>query len=323
MSIVPRLRRALLARLVPGIDGERVWRGLDVRAPRPGEVLLEARLAALLAPAWRAIVPLILTLFAGGVAIVYDLGPRTMASMEGAGHPRLALAVPLACAVLVHGLYVLTVHEATHGNLLGRPADDWLGSLACGALLLPFTAETFPAVHGAHHRNTNRPGDTNWTPLRQRLYSRSRVLYALFELVPLLSTLDRLPSARPAVGPRVVVAWLAAGSAFALLRPPLGYWCLVVCGLNLVTTLRFWTEHFGHLPDRVANTYRFPLGFGIGNHEVHHAVPSIPALALAIGLCFRAKEASVLAAPLRVLFAPGYRHLRSFAADGTALAARP
>ena len=58
----------------------------------------------------------------------------------------------------------------------------------------------------------------------------------------------------------------------ALFRPPFGYWLRVLIGLNVVTTVRFWTEHFDDAIGRAAHTYRFPFSFGIGNHAVHHEV---------------------------------------------------
>src|SRR6266436_1619504 len=42
----PRWRFAILARLLPGVDAERVWTLRDLSEPLPGEVLLERRIAA-------------------------------------------------------------------------------------------------------------------------------------------------------------------------------------------------------------------------------------------------------------------------------------
>jgi len=231
---------------------------------------------------------------------VWGIGPH-LAATRG-------LAIPIALGLVLHGVFILVVHEATHGNLLGRPADDWLGSMACGLLLLPFTAEVFQPVHRIHHRLANRAGDTNWSAFRQRLFETSRLLYALYEIVPVVNGLDRLRGHHPRDPRRLGAAWGAALVTWAVLRPPLAYWLMVVVGLNLVTTLRFWVEHFGLDADRGANTYWFPLSFGIGNHEVHHAVPRLSALALAIGLWFRAKRHLVFVAPALVLFSAGYRH---------------
>ena len=305
---VPTHRRplfALLERLLPGIDGERVWSGLDIRAPRAGERLLEERLDTALRRVQPLVVAFALAVLATGVWLVWHVGPRVASA---SGQPWLRIATPIALAVVLHAVFILVVHEATHGNLLGPPADDWLGSIACGVLLLPFTAEVFQPVHRIHHRSTNAPGDTNWSPFRARLFARSRLLYALYELLPLVNGFDRIRGRHSRDRRRVAAAWAAAALTWSVLRPSPGYWLLVVIGLNVVTTLRFWVEHFGWDPARGANTYWFPLSFGIGNHEVHHAVPRLSALSLAIGLWFRAKHHLVLVAPALVLFSADYRH---------------
>jgi hypothetical protein len=301
---IPSWRFAILARFLPGIDAERVWMLRDLHDPRPGEVLLERRIEAALAPVRLLVLAATAAVFAAGLVLVWGIGPRI-------GHP----AVPIALAVVVHGLFILVVHEATHGNLLGRPVDDWIGAIASGALLVPFTAETFAAVHRVHHRRANRAGDTNWSPFREHLFRRSRLLYACYELAPLVNGFDRMRGSHPRDRRRVVAAWAAAFAVWAIFRPPLGYWLLVLLGLNTVTAVRFWTEHFDVAAGLVAHTYRFPLSFGIGNHAVHHAVPGIGAPALAIGLLFRRKDASPAAAPLRILLVPHYRHLCALQPD--------
>jgi fatty acid desaturase len=300
----PRWRFTFLARLLPGVDAERVWMLRDLYEPLPGEVLLERRIASALARICPLVLAGVTLTFAAGLVLVWGVGPR----LDSA-------AAPLVAAIVVHGLFILVVHEAAHGNLLGRPADDWVGAVASGALLLPFVAETFAAVHLLHHRRTNQPGDTNWSPFRERLFRRSRLLYACYELVPLVNGFDRVGARRSCDRRRVAVAWIAALVVIALFRPPFRYWLRVVVGLNAVTAVRFWTEHFDVGIERAAHTYRFPLSFGIGNHAVHHDVPGLCAPALAIGLWFRRKDASAAAAPLRILLSRRYRHLCALHAE--------
>jgi hypothetical protein len=308
---IPAHRRplfALLERFLPDVDRERVWNALDVRAPVPGERLLEERLDAMLRRMQPLVVVFTFGVLTAGVWLVWHVGPCIAAS----GPRALRIATPIVAAVVLHAVFILVVHEATHGNVLRRPADDWLGSVACGLLLLPFTAEVFQPVHRIHHRLANRPGDTNWSPLRARLFARSRLLYALYELVPVVNGLDRVRGRHPRNARRLAAAWAAAFLTWLVFRPTLVYWMLVVAALNGVTTLRSWVEHFGFDPACGANTYWFPLSFGIGNHEVHHAVPRLSALALSLGLPFRAKDRLVVVAPLLVLFSGRYRHYSSF-----------
>jgi fatty acid desaturase len=303
MSLPPRRRFACLARVLGPVDAERIWNLDDVTAPHPGEILLERRIDGCLERQRRFVLAAIALVFTAGLVLVWGVGPR-------AG--RLWTA-PLF-ALVVHGLFILVVHEASHKNLTRTPADRWIGAIGAGTLLLPFTAETFAAVHLRHHRRTNRPGDTNWTVRRQRLFGRSRVLYAAYEMVPLLNAFDRirvaaLPERRRPLA--VALAWATSFATIAVFRPPLLYWLGVVVGLNVVTAIRHWTEHFDVTSGREAHTYRFALGFGIGNHAVHHRAPGIGAPALLIGLWFRRKDGSPIAAPFRILFDRRYRHLRT------------
>ncbi len=297
-AIAPRWRFTILTRLLPGVDAERVWTLRDLYEPLPGEVLLERRIASALARIWPLVLVAVTLTFAAGLVLVWGIGPRLGSA-----------AAPLVAAIVMHGLFILVAHEAAHGNLLGRPADDWLGAVASGALLVPFVAETFAPVHLRHHRRTNQRGDTNWSPFRERLFRGSRLLYACYELIPLLNGFDRLGPRHSRDPRRVAAAWIAALAVIAVFRPPFGYWLRVLVGLNAVTTVRFWTEHFDVGIGRAAHTYRFPLSFGIGNHAVHHEAPGLCAPALAIGLWFRRKDASAAAAPLRILLSRRYRHL--------------
>ena len=301
---------AAIERVFPDIDRLRIWSRLDVAAPLAGESLLEARIDARLRPYRPFISAAILGFTLSCVWLVYGAAADAGRHLGG----WLSLALPFALGFLVHGLYILVVHEATHGNLYGRRADDWIASVGAGALLLPFTAEVFPHVHRIHHRIANRQGDTNWSPFRDRLFQRSRFLYGLYELVPVVNSLDRLRERTPRDGRRVLAAWIAAAAVVFVLRPPPVHWALVVVGLNTATVLRFWIEHFGEWRGRISNTYWFPFGFGIGNHEVHHKAPTISAVALWLGLWFRRKDVTPLAA-LRLACSPRYRHFRTYQPD--------
>jgi len=313
-SMIPVVRRPmfrLLGRAFPGVDAERVWHRLDLHQPREGEQLIEARIdRELLAPWRRALAWASVALLVAGVVFIYGVAPRL--TLGPAAHVLLALG----CGVLVHGLFILLVHEATHGNVFGGRADRWLGNAVMGALLLPFMAESYQAQHLVHHQRTNREGDTNWTPLRQRIWRRSRLLYALYELVPVLNNLDRLRERWPKERAQVLLSWAVAALTVVALRPGLVWWLLVVVGLNTINTLRLWAEHYGAWRGRPSNTYWCPLGFGIGNHEVHHRKASVSAAALWLGLWFREKDGSVFTSPLRV-FAKGHGHFRAFQPDFT------
>ncbi len=313
--MVARLVLSGLERALPGLDRERIWKRLDLEAPLPGEIPLEARLASALAPRAVASGVASMAVFTLGVLAVWGAAPWAYQHLRDGGHVGSALLVPLACGFLVHGLFVLAVHEATHGNVFGHTVDAWLGNVALGALLLPFMAESYQHTHRVHHKLANKQGDPGWTPFRQRLFARSRALYVLYELVPIVNNVDRLRERCPRDPRKVAVAWLSSLAVVALLRPPAVFVLVLYVGLNGVNAVRLWTEHFGVWRGRASNLYACPFGFGIGNHALHHEAPRIPALALAIGLAVREKDASMLTAPYHVCFTPGYRPFRTFQPD--------
>ncbi|MFN7134346.1 MAG: fatty acid desaturase, partial [Myxococcales bacterium] len=287
----------------------------DVHERLPGETLLEKRIDRLLDRARLPIRAATLLLFCFCVWLVYGAGPQLLARAEAAGHPVLAWLIPLALGCLVHGQFAFVVHEATHNNVLGKRFDRWLGNAAIGLLLLPFLSESYQELHLLHHRIPNRAGDTNWTPYRHALWKRSRLLYALYELVPVVNNLDRIRDKVQRDRRKVALSWACAIAVYLLFRPTLPYWLAVVVGLNTTNACRLWVEHFGHYRGRVSNAYWCPLGFGIGNHEVHHTWPRISALALLIGLWFREKDGSVFTSPFRLLFARDWAHFRTAQPD--------
>lgn len=315
---IPTLRRPLFwlaERALPGLDRERVWRRVDQEAPRAGEVTLEHRIAEALRPLHPLVATVTLAVFVAGVWLVWAGGPRLSARALAAGHPLLALATPLLLGMLAHGLFGAVVHEGTHGNLYGARADGWLSNAAVGLLLLPFAAETYQHFHRVHHKLVLRATDPNWTTLRQRLLERSRLLYALYELLPIVNNLDRLGHKSRRDPRKVALAWAMALLVVALLRPPPLYCLAVIVGLNTTNAVRLWTEHFGYWRGVSANVYYCPLGYGIGNHELHHTDPRVPALALWLGLALREKTGSLLWAPWRLLVDPAYGAFRAAQPD--------
>lgn len=314
MTTVPRTRRLvfpILRRLAGSdLDVEAIWMRADFEGASR-DALLELRLAARAKRVQWLVAAMSLLMFGVCVGLTWWVGPRLMSVVATAGHPRSALVVPLVAGVVMHGAFILLVHEATHFNLFRGQADRWIGNAALGALLLPFFAETYQHTHLVHHRHVNRLHDNNWTRNRHALFRRSRVLYALYELIPVVNNVDRVGQRirrRPA---QIAVAWLAAGAVIAASPVSWRYYVLALVGLNTVNAMRLWVEHYGHFSGNVSNTYRCPFSFGIGNHEIHHRYPKIPALVLMVGLWFRRPDVTVLSAPFRVLFTPGWAHFRT------------
>ncbi|HEY8211132.1 MAG TPA: fatty acid CoA ligase family protein [Myxococcaceae bacterium] len=306
IPLVPRAMLSALRRRFPSIEPERVWLRLDQEAPRPGERPLEALLADALKPYRHLIAVPTLGFFLACLWLIYGEGWKLAARLSAAGHGALAVLVPISAGMLVHGLTALVVHEATHGNLWGRRADPWISSATLGMLLLPFAAETYQHFHLIHHKVALEKEDPNWTTLRQRLFEKSRLLYAIYELVPVINNFDRLPKRAPRSRGRTALAWALAVAVWVLLRPPPLYVLAVFFGFNMTNALRLWTEHFGFWRGQVANVFYCPFGFGIGNHALHHRSPKIPAVAMTVGLMVRKRDGSMLLAPLHLLFSGDY-----------------
>lgn len=81
--------------------------------------------------------------------------------------------------------------------------------------------------------------------------------------------------------------------------------------LNIGTTLLHWCEHLGTATDRESNTYWFPLGMGIGNHEAHHHHAHPSWVTLSIGLFYRKRQTNPLKALCGVLFDKDFAHYRT------------
>jgi len=325
MTTVPLTRRLLfpiLRRAAGGdIDPEAIWTRADFEARSPNEELLELRLAARARRLQWLVASVSVVVFAACLAVAWWAGPLAMARIAATGHTRLALLAPLFAGVVLHGAFILLVHEATHFNLFRGQADRWIGNVALGTLLLPFFAETYQHTHLVHHRHVNRLHDNNWTRNRHALFRRSRLLYALYELIPVVNNVDRVGQRirrRPA---QIAAAWLAAAAVLAASPVSWRYYLVALVGVNMINAMRLWVEHYGHFSGNVSNTYRCPFSFGIGNHEIHHRYPKIPALVLMAGLWFRRPDVTVFSAPFRVLFTRGWAHFRTqqHDFDGTVL----
>ncbi len=287
-----------------GADHSTIWTHADLQ---PGQLPWELAVHRRCTVALRScIIGVELILFMSLVILAWQVIPQHM----GPGAVRILAGI--ATGVLVHGAFILVVHEAAHGNIFGLRADRWVGALASGALLLPFVAGNYVATHRRHHAYANKPGDNNWTCLRARLYARSRIVYCLYELIPVVSNLDRLGPNRSAHDVLAsLLAWTTTGVVVWLAHVDLAWYGSCLVGLTMLNAARLWVEHMGARDgsDRVANTYGgCPLGFGIGHHALHHRHPRIPALILAMGLHLRRHEAHVGTGWWHLLVNPHWQH---------------
>ena len=189
----------------------------------------------------------------------------------------------LPAGVLMHSFLIVTMHEAAHKSITRSKFDRVILNIAAATMLLPMVGEMFRKYHLIHHANTNKPVDPLWPPVKGELYRDKRWFYILCEAVPLLFTFYLILKSRSNTKKEKLevksvkvsylnMVWAAGISAFVvwLVWPSIWFFlgCLLI--LNVCSTLRHWCEHLGTDTDRESNTYWYPLGMGIGNHEAHH-----------------------------------------------------
>jgi fatty acid desaturase len=219
-------------------------------------------------------------------------------------------AIVVLSGLLVHAFVIVLVHDGSHRAITRTRADCVAMNLGSGLVLLPFYAELFRRYHLIHHAHTNEAVDPLWPPFKKRLYAEHRRLYMLAELLPFLFTIlllvlgARRETARRAQGPPVRAGYLALSLCTAIatawwVRPPLAFVLLSLLCANAWGAVRHWCEHMGFDRAREGNTFRFPLGMGVGNHDAHHRHPGFSWISMAAGLALRPKDTG----PLRTVWA--------------------
>lgn len=309
---IPIFKRFLFKALVkvyPEIKPLRVWHRLDIIEPINANELLEKKMMNAIEKYRKFMASGMVLFFCLCIYLVWGMGPQWSELLNqslGVG-----FLVPILMGVIIHGAFILIVHEATHFNIFQSKVDRTLGNIALGLMLLPFFSEGYQHTHYIHHHHANTHLDNNWTKYREKTFRLSRILYVLYELIPVLNNLDRLADKVPKKRIEVLISWLSALIVIAIFQPGWTYYLLLLFGLNAINALRLWVEHYGHYTGRVSNTYWCPFSFGIANHEIHHDHPRIPALVLMVGLWFRKRDVTIFSAPYRVLFDKNWTHFRT------------
>ena len=259
---------------------------------------------------WPPAIPLLTLLTAAG--LYAGVGACLRLHQAGAWW----MVVP--AGLLVHAYMIVIVHDGAHRAITRTGADSGLMNLGAGLVLLPFYGELFRRYHLMHHAHTNEGVDPLWPPFKKRLYVEHRRLYMLAELVPFAFTALVLASGRPrdapdrVPGPRVRPTYLLFSLAVAALtawwvRPAPMFVVLTLLSANAWGEVRHWCEHVGFDAQKESNTYRFPLGMGIGNHAAHHEHPGYSWISMAVGLHHRPKDTGPLRTVWRMLRCPGYQ----------------
>ncbi|NBU03738.1 MAG: hypothetical protein EBT60_05460 [Bacteroidetes bacterium] len=229
--------------------------------------------------------------------------------------------VVLFSGMMAHGFFILLVHDGAHKSITRTAADRYIMNLGAGLMLMPFYAEPFRRYHLIHHANTNTDVDPLWPESKKALYHNHRWLYVLCSLLPLLFTLYSIVTQQKRVkkmnkkvmSPKINgfhIAWASVVTLVVVInvKPSLAYVLSTLLVLNAFSVLRHWCEHVGYNNEHESNTFWFPFGMGVGNHDVHHHVPHLSWFTLLLGLFSRPKTTSVPKAIYGVLFDPQFEH---------------
>nr|MBC7612343.1 fatty acid desaturase [Pseudopedobacter sp.] len=227
----------------------------------------------------------------------------------------------LPAAILVHSFFIVVVHDAAHKSITRTSSDRLLLNIGSGIMLLPFYGEPFRKYHLIHHVNTNNHYDPLWPPFKKTLYDDKRWFYIIGELVPLMFTLylvlsskkqhqsDQKKRREVKVNPMYIVgSALISISVLLWVKPPVVFILSTLFVLNFLSALRHWCEHLGSVKNKESNTYWFPLGMGIGNHETHHQYAHLSWLTLMIGLFYRKKDTNPIKVLRSILFDKSFTH---------------
>jgi len=231
----------------------------------------------------------------------------------------------IPAGLMVHAFFIVTVHDGSHKAITRTKLDYLFMNLGASLMFLPFYGELFRKYHLIHHANTNSEIDPLWPDFKKSLYSKKRPLYILCELIPLAFTLILLLSGKkeylkkskryvvkqPSVRiPYMVLSFLISVALAWWTSPPLAFIVGTLLSVNIFKLLRHWCEHMGTEKEKESNTYWFPLGMGIGNHEAHHKFPHFSWLTMMIGLYFRKTDTNPFKALYGILFIKSFSYYK-------------
>lgn len=227
----------------------------------------------------------------------------------------------LPAGLMAHSFFIVVVHDAAHKSITRTKMDRYIMNLGCAIMLLPFYGEGFRKYHLIHHANTNSDVDPLWPSQKKALYENYRWLYILCELIPLLYTgflvfkqsKQTANKAKEVKAPSINyyhIIWGGVISAALIywLEPSIYFLITTLLTLNIFSTLRHWCEHLGYDRKKTSNTFWFPLGMGIGNHDTHHEHPHVSWFVLFIGLFKRKKDTRLLRTVHGVFFKKSFHH---------------
>jgi fatty acid desaturase len=223
--------------------------------------------------------------------------------------------------LLGHSFFVILMHDGAHKSLTRTKWDHVIMNISAGLIILPIYTELFKKYHLMHHAHTNKDKDPLWNGFKEKLFNEKRWLYAVLQCIPfafnfyvVLQSKDKDAKLKSkATKPNIyliLLSLIVAGTVIYFARPNVWF---VLGSFAVMTTLgaiRYWGEHMGTSNEKESNTHWFPLGMGIGNHEVHHHRPGFSWLTLTIGLLFRKMDTNPLKSIKGIFFNGNFRHYK-------------
>lgn len=215
--------------------------------------------------------------------------------------------------LVLHAFMIVIVHEGAHKSITGYTlVDSLIINVASGIVLIPIYAEFFRRYHLIHHAHTNKALDPLWPQEKKWLFENYRRIFIIVELIPVLTTIVLLilgeknrsvenkgPKIRwqfvfISLAISVIIVWLAKPSFLFIVG--------TVLMASMTAKIRNWCEHTGIDENKESNTYWFPLGMGIGNHEAHHAHPKISWITNQYCLLFKIRDTNPIQTVYRMFF---------------------
>ncbi len=223
--------------------------------------------------------------------------------------------------LFAHSFFVITMHDGVHKAITKTKFDHFIMNFCSGLIILPFYTELFKRYHLIHHAHTNEDVDPLWSDNKKRLFEERRLLYAFLQCLPFAfnlailfgykKRLQKKPVNAPKVNPYYMLLSVVIATSIILLIQP-SFW-FIFGTLTMMTTLgafRYWGEHMGIAKNKESNTHWFPLGMGIGNHEVHHFRPGYSWLTLSLGMFYRKMDTNPLKSFYRILTDKSFHHYK-------------
>ncbi|MBI3134048.1 MAG: fatty acid desaturase [Bacteroidetes bacterium] len=221
--------------------------------------------------------------------------------------------------LLAHSFFVITMHDGAHRSITGTAFDYTIMNFCAGLIVLPLYTELFKKYHLLHHAHTNTENDPLWNGMKEKLFNEKRGLYAVLQCLPFVFNLyviingkrEKKAGQKGGVNYFQVLLSLVVAAVVVITAKP-GIW-FVLGTFTVMTTLgaiRYWGEHMGTLDGKESNTHWFPLGMGIGNHDVHHHHTNYSWLTLTIGLLFRKLDTNPFKSLWGIFFDKKFHHYK-------------